>query len=535
MSTRVDVCVVEDDKAHRALITRTLRQSGQRVADAETVEAGFQLVKSEQPKVILCDYRLPDATGLDLLRQVRQDPLVADTHFILTTAQDNPHLKSKAWDGGVDDYLAKPLDPLELQARIRVGTRIWQMQEHLRAAVITDGLTGLYNHDHLNRVLDREMNRSRRYGRPLSMVMMDLDFFKAVNDTYGHPAGNQVLEEVARVLRESARTIDTPARFGGEEFAIVMPETTAAHACAAADRIRLAIADSLCVEAVREHVVTASFGVADTNDSRVRSAADLMDLADRALYLAKHQGRNRVVKADQVPKDTDTMNWGDVGELEVLRKRVAVLNTQAKEAHIQSIAALGQALEEKDPFTARHSQNVSFYCEQIARHLGCAEATTKAVRNAALLHDIGKIGIPDHILRKRQALTSLERMVMSQVPLISTRVVDRLRILESEVQIIRHQREFYDGSGYPSGLAGEQIPVGSRILFVADAFDAMTTDRVYRERIDIEGALRELNAYAGTQFDPRAVLAVEQILHDRRTNWLERIDETIEMFQSVIV
>ena len=532
MSTCIDVCIVEDDRAQRALFVEMLRQSGQRVADAETVDTGFQIVKAEHPKVILCDYQLPGGTGLDLLRQVRQDPTVTNTYFILITAHDGPELKSRAWEGGVDDYLAKPFDPDELQARIRVGTRIWQMQERLRAAVITDGLTGLYNHDHLNRVLDREMNRSRRYGRPLSLVMMDLDFFKAVNDTYGHPAGNQVLEEVARILRESARTIDTPARYGGEEFAIVMPETTAGHTCAAAERMRLAIADDLHVEALRDHVLTASFGVADTNDPRVRSAADLMDLADRSLYMAKHLGRNRVVRADQVAADSETMIGSEGGELEELRKRVAVLSTQSKEAHIQSIAALGQVLEEKDPFTSRHSLNVSFYCENLARHLGCAEATVKSVRNAALLHDVGKIGIPDKILMKRQALSSLERMVMSQVPLISTRVVDRLRILESEMQIVRHQREFYDGSGHPSGLTGDQIPVGSRILFVADAFDAMTTDRVYRQRMDIDGAVRELRDHAGSQFDPRVVLALEQLLKDRRGEWQTRIEETMDVFQS---
>ena len=532
MTTRVDVCVVEDDEAQRSAMVRSLRQSGQKVADADTVQSGFQLVKAEQPKVIVCDYDLNGATGLDLLRQVRNDPTVADTYFILVTEHDDDQLKSDAWKGGVDDYQSKPLDQRDLQARIRAGTRIWQAQERLRAAIITDGLTGLYNHDHLNRVLDREMNRARRYGRPLALIMLDLDFFKAVNDTFGHLAGNNVLEAVAHILRKSARDIDIPARFGGEEFAIVMPETSASHACAAAERIRVNIANNLQIEAIREHVITASLGVADTNDSRVRSVADLVDLADRALFVAKHQGRNRVVRADQMPQDATRIIPTSSSELEDLRRRVAVLSTQAKEAHNQSIEAIGQALQEKDPFTARHSLNVSFYCDQIAHHLGCAEATVRSVVNAALLHDAGKIGIPDKILLKRQSLTSLERMVFSQVPQISTRIVERLRILESELQIIRHQREFYDGSGHPSGLKGEQIPIGSRILFVADAFDAMTTDRVYRQRISIDQALEELQSHAGKQFDLRAVLAVKQLLDTRHDEWQTRVDETVKLLQA---
>ncbi len=535
MSTCVDVCVVEDDPQQRACISQILNRSGHRVADAASIESGFQLIKAEHPKVIVCDLHLSDGNGFELVRQVRQDPAVADTYFILITAHDEPGLKATAWDVGVDDYLTKPCDSRDLSARIRVGMRIWQMQERLRAAVITDGLTGLYNHDHLTRVLDRELNRARRYGRPLALVMMDLDFFKAVNDTYGHAAGNEVLEKVAMVLRDSARSIDIAARFGGEEFTIIMPETTAGLAAAAADRIRLSLTESVHLESLHGHQITASFGVADTNDSRVRSAADLLDLADRALYQAKRQGRNRVVRADRMPDDGETAppKGGD-DEIDALRKRLAVLSVQSKEAHTQSIAALLQAMEEKDPFTARHSRNVAYYCEHVARHLGCAEALIRSVSNAALLHDIGKVGIPDGILMKRRTLTPLEKMVISQVPLISTRIVDRLNILESEVQIIRHQREYFDGSGYPSALSGEQIPIGSRILLVADAFDAMTTDRVYRERMTIEGAVNELKRTKGTQFDPRIVLAVQQLLADRYGDWLARIEETFAMFRSSV-
>jgi len=535
MTTRVDVCVVEDDPQQRSCIAEVLQRAGHRVADAGSIESGFQLIKAEHPKAIVCDLNLADGTGLELVRQVRQDPAVTDTYFILITAHDAPEIKASAWDMGIDDYLTKPCDSRDLTSRIRVGMRIWQMQERLRAAVITDGLTGLFNHDHLTRVLDREMNRARRYGRPLALVMMDLDFFKAVNDTYGHAAGNEVLERVAAILRDSARSIDVPARFGGEEFTIIMPETTASLAAAAADRIRLSIAENLQLESLHGHGLTASFGVADTNDSRVRSAADLLDLADRALYLAKRQGRNRVVRADRMPDDGGApAAAGSDDEIDILRKRVAVLSAQSKEAHTQSIAALLQAMEEKDPFTARHSRNVSYYCEQVARHLGCAEALIRSVSNAALLHDIGKVGIPDGILMKRRTLTPLEKMVMSQVPLISTRIVDRLNILESEVQIIRHQREYFDGSGHPSALAGEQIPIGSRILLVADAFDAMTTDRVYRQRMTIEEALAELKGNRSTQFDPRIVLAVQQLLQERYGDWLARIEETFAMFQSTV-
>jgi HD-GYP domain-containing protein (c-di-GMP phosphodiesterase class II) len=274
--------------------------------------------------------------------------------------------------------------------------------------------------------------------------------------------------------------------------------------------------------------VTASFGIADSDDHRVNCAADIVDLADRALYVAKHRGRDQVVRACGLGEDAEFATTAQTDEIEVLRRRLTVLSVRAKDVYVQSVASLLQVLDEKDPCTARHAVNVLFYAEQIAEQMGCSRSTVKAVRNAALMHDIGKVGVPDRILMKRTPLTELERVVMEQVPLIGTRIVDHLRILESEVQIIRHQRERYDGSGFPAGLRGKQIPVGARVLLVADAFDAMTTDRVYRQRRPVEEALAELQKCAGTRFDPQAVTALRQLLDTDHEAWQRRIQDTVQ-------
>jgi diguanylate cyclase (GGDEF)-like protein len=359
--------------------------------------------------------------------------------------------------------------------------------------------------------------------------MMDLDFFKAVNDTYGHLAGNDVLEQVARILRESVRDIDAIGRVGGEEFAIILPEARSTDAAQVAERVRLAMSKTLSVKAIHNHVLTASFGVADSEDLRVTSSADLLDLADRALYLAKRQGRNRVAFACQLDEGSEIAESLLTNEVEWLQRRLAVLSARVRDVYVQSVASMLQTLDEKDPYTARHAVNVAFYAEQIAEQMGCDRGTRKSVYNASLLHDIGKVGVPDRILMKQTPLSRLERMVMEQVPIIGTRIVDHMRILESEVQIIRHQREHFDGSGIPAGLAGKQIPIGARILLVADAFDAMTTDRVYRERRPIDEAVDELRRLSGTQFDPQAVAALLEILEENRPGWEQRINETIEV------
>ncbi len=528
-SAPIDVCVIEDDVDQQRFIARVLQGQGLTVAVAGGWESGQGLINRERPKVALFDYELPGGTGVELCNSLRQNPDLLPCYFMLMSASSTCDLPAEVLNAGADDYLSKPINRQELVARVRVGLRMSTLHDQLRRAAITDGLTGLFNHDHFNRVVEAEIGRSRRYGHPVALIMIDLDYFKAINDTFGHLAGNATLEEVARILRETVRDVDSVARFGGEEFVVVLPQAVIADAAQVAERIRRALTESLRVDVLQNHVVTASFGIADSDDPRVKCSADLIDIADRALYVAKHRGRNQVVCCSELGEGAEFAATIRTDEIDVLRRRLTALSVRAKDVYVQSVAALLQALDEKDPFTARHAVNVSFYAKQIAEQMGCSKAIVKAVQNAALMHDIGKVGVPDRILMKRTPLTPLERLVMDQVPLIGTRIVDHLRILESEVQIIRHQREHYDGSGSPAGLQGGQIPIGARILLVADAFDAMTTDRVYRERRPIDDALDELQACAEKQFDPRAVTALGQLMEQDREKLQQRIQETLEV------
>ncbi len=522
----VDVCIIADDPDQQRLIDRLLDRAGFCVATAQDAREGMDLINHQRPKVILCDYGLPDGDGVQLCASVRRNPELSGVYFILMSASGCHHLPSEALNAGADDYLSKPIGHQELIARVRVGTRMWTMHDQLRRAAMVDGLTGLYNHDHFNRVLEQEMRRARRYGHPIALIMLDIDFFKAINDTFGHLVGNTTLEEIARVLREAVREEDIIGRFGGDEFTVILPEARTVDARQVADRIRAALARSLRLDELHRHIVTASLGIADSDDPRVKCSADLVDLTDRALYRAKRLGRNRVVCACELDDAAEFVSTIQADEIETLRRRVAVLSVRTKDVYVQSIAALLQALDEKDPYTARHAINVAFYAREIATQIGCSPGSVKTVYNAALLHDIGKVGIPDRILLKRQPLTPMERMVIEQVPLIGMRIVDHLRILESEIQIIRHQREHYDGSGFPGGLTTNQIPVGSRVLLVADAFDAMTTNRVYRKRRPIDEAVAELDRLMGTQFDPRSVAALKQVLEKQRSAWEQRIEDT---------
>lgn len=525
--SEINVLIVADDIDQQKLLERILQRANLRstsVCDYNNIKNAAQNI---QPSVILCDYDLPGMGGVELCQSLRNSEELADTYIIVMSA-GGTHNLTVALDAGADDYLSKPFNHQEVVSRVRVGLRIWKMHKQLRRAALTDGLTGLYNHDQFNLVLDAELDRSRRYGHPLTIMMLDIDFFKAINDTYGHLAGNSTLEKVALILQDAVRTMDTVARFGGDEFAILFPEASAKEAINIGQRIRETLKESIHVDEHRQHITTISIGVADSMDADTMNGSSIIDLADRALYLAKRKGRDQIATASDLEESHELNAMIERDDVEWMRRRIAVLSTQAKDVYMQSIASLLQVLDEKDPYTARHSLNTAFYAQELAEQMHFNHTVVNAVYNAALLHDIGKVGVPDRILMKRSTLTPLERTVFEQVPLISTRIVNHLRILESEIQIIRHQREYFDGTGIPNGLKGQQIPIGSRILLVADAFDAMTTERVYRKARSIDESLVELQDYSSKQFDPEVVSALCVLLQNRRPIWQQRIDESFK-------
>lgn len=527
VSNELDVAVIAADADQCQWLNQVLRQQGFSAESAENGAAGLALIAANAPKVALCDYALPDFGGVEFCRALHSHSDVRSPYLIFMSENRSEAMLTEALDAGADDYLSKPIGQGELGARVRVGLRMWTLQQRLRRAAITDGLTGLFNHDHINRVVDAELNRSRRYGHSLALIMMDVDHFKAINDTFGHLVGNVAVERTAQILREAVRTMDTVGRFGGDEFAIVLPQAACSDAAEVAERIRKSIVQSLQVDPLHQHTVTASFGIADSNDPQATTAAALVELADQALYLAKRRGRNQIASCHELADAPDLVATIQNEEVERLKRQLAALTIQAKDVFMQSVTSLLQALDEKDAYTARHATNVAFYAQQLAERMPCNRAVVTAAYNAGLLHDIGKVGVPDTILQKRAPLSSSEKMVLDQVPMISARIVAHLRILESEVQIIRHQRESFDGAGSPAGLRGQQIPVGSRILLVADAFDAMTTDRIYRERRTIEAAMEELRRLAGSQFDPDVIDALDRALHEERPAWEARIEDTL--------
>ena len=373
--------------------------------------------------------------------------------------------------------------------------RVEELLVKLGDAARLDLLTELPNAQALREVLAKEVERSRLAGQRVSVMLADLDRFKAVNESLGHHVGDEVLRRVGAMLREATRSIDTVARTGPTEFTVVMPESGEDDAYLVSEQLLARIRRGFRDEFIP---LTASVGIA-TYPSHAAGVDELIKLAEQALSAAKHLGRDRAVVSS---REVNEVLSG------VLRRP---LNTQA---HLATLVSLAEALDLRDSGTAQHSKLVGDYAEGIARELGLSEARTERVRLAGILHDIGKVGVPDAILCKAGPLDEEEWEEIRKHPEIGARILGTRELVDiREWVLASHER--LDGRGYPRRLAGNQIPLEARILAVADAYEAMTGDRSYRPAISEGAAIQELRSCAGPQFDPEVVAAFVRV-HERR-------------------
>ncbi|MFL5953927.1 MAG: HD domain-containing phosphohydrolase [Gaiellaceae bacterium] len=350
---------------------------------------------------------------------------------------------------------------------------------------LTDPLTGLGNHRHFHERLQHELARAEESAGLLSLCFLDVDDFKRINDQFGHPAGDRVLSQVAARLRQGGEAF----RLGGDEFAVLLAGMDETAAREAAESIVQRIRDT---ELGKAGAITVSAGVV-TFPQHGHERDALIRLADGALYWAKEHGKNQVRLART-----------DVAELSEFRR---VAGGDDRVARFRAAASLARAVDSRDAYSGSHSDRVARLSSQIAEQLGLSSDEIELARLAGSLHDLGKLAIPEEILRKPSGLSEAERLVLERHPQIGYRMLESLGV-DPIADWVLHHHERWDGSGYPDGLAGERIPLGARIIFVADAFDAMTSDRLYRPALTPDEAVAEMERCAGTQFDPEVVHAL---------------------------
>jgi diguanylate cyclase (GGDEF)-like protein len=371
-------------------------------------------------------------------------------------------------------------------------TQRQELEAHLLDLADRDSLTGLWNRRRFEQDVDQQLERCRRYDEQAALVIMDVDGFKQVNDELGHLTGDEVLRAFGARLATGLRSSDRAARLGGDEFAVLLLGVPEAEAARIADELAADLA-AAASEVQDRFELSVSVGMTMLRRDTPNVSAAL-DTGDRAMYATKqrrHERGPRVAHAAQRPAD-------------VIPSELA------------SLRALLAAVNARDSYTALHSRQVVTLARQVARRLGLDAATIMEVEHIAHLHDLGKIAVPDAILRKPGPLTHHEQTLMRQHPVVGADILASVPELEHLAPAVRAEHERWDGGGYPDGLAGERIPVASRITLVCDAFHAMTSDRPYRRAMPLEEALEEIRRHAGSQFCPRAAAALLAVLAEQR-------------------
>ena len=371
----------------------------------------------------------------------------------------------------------------ELAVQITPPVANSQLYAQAREKARLDELTGLFNRRHFDERLREEINRQARYGGAFSLIMLDLDSFKPYNDVYGHPAGDTLLREISALIRKAIRTSDQAFRYGGDEFAVLLPQTDTDSAFHVAERIRQEIAAHA---QARNSGISCSAGISSCPVDGV-VPDELVSAADSALYHSKYAGGNRVYISSNLMSTTPS------GQ---------VVDGEARSPSLAAVYALVTAVDARDHYTFAHSPRVKEYVVVLAQAMGLPADAVNRLSAAALLHDIGKIGIRDQVLTKPTGLTKEEYEEVKGHPGLAVSIIANVPSLAPCAPAILYHHERYDGTGYPEGLKGEEIPLEARILAVPDCLADMMADRPYRAALGWEEAMEEICRNAGTQFDP---------------------------------
>ncbi len=515
------VLAVDDSPTDLALLKVHLQKMGLTALLTQNAKMGIAMALSEHPDLILLDVLMPELDGFEVCRRLKADVRTSSIPVIFLSGNKPSDNKIAGLELGAIDYITKPFDPVELRARIGIILKMTELQEKLLSLANTDELTCLVKRRYFFDILEREIFQAKIKGNVLSLMILDLDHFKSVNDTYGHLGGDMVLKQMGKIIKENIYPLDLAARYGGEEFIVLMPETPREKALKAAEKLREIIDSHHWIISNERISVTTSVGLVSIDPSNLLDSSDIIKKADTALYAAKKQGRNCVVSWDKVNFDENMTIIPENPEFHELQAKLALLARQLHSHVLGTVSAFIETIKVvvKDSHITQHAENAKFYAVAIAEEMGLSTELKERIAIAALLHDLGKISIPDHILQKSTPLTEQDWQIIKQHPIVSTRILASIRNFSLELDIIRHHHERFDGTGYPDALKGREIPIGARVLSVADVFDAMTSDRPYRSAKSCETTLKEIADCSGSQFDPDVIIAFHKAYEKHKEEW----------------
>lgn len=416
-------------------------------------------------------------------------------------------------NGRMDKILHLSRDITEQRRREEENKRY---VERLRELTLRDPHTWIYNYRYLMERLPSEIDLCKRHILPLSVLLIDIDYFKSINDVYGHQAGDMLLLDFVNFIKAFLRRSDVLTRYGGEEFIVVMPQTNKREALHVSERLIANVGANVFKVDSNSIKIKVSVGIAEfslNSQDKLDTAKGLLDAADKAVQRAKDSGGNKAVVFSPLYKDAarKVARHDYKDEVEVLKRKLVKLSQRVDQAVLESMYAFSKSLEARDYYTAEHADKMIAIAFSIGKELGLDSKALDNLEKAAVLHDIGKIGISDAILRKKGKLTPEEYKIIQAHPQIGAEIIRAVHFLKDVVPIVLHHHERFDGTGYPSGLKNGEIPLNARIISIADAYQALTSDRPYRKAYTKDEALKILKDEAGTHFEKSIVNALIKI------------------------
>lgn len=517
------VLIIDDDLNICETLKDILSEEGYKITVAGSIGNAKSILDKKFYNIALLDLKFPNGSGLDLLKDIKA--FEKDTAVIVFTGYASMESAIAALNAGAFSYLKKPLNIEELKITIKKaikGQEISLSNKYLlgrfKELSVKDQLTGLYNYRYLEERLSSEFKRAQRYVLPLSVIMMDIDYFKSINDIYGHQYGDLILKEFGQCLKDFSRVNDIVIRYGGEEFLALLPDTNKAGGAVFGERLLEKLTGHVFDSKGKKIKLKISMGLASFPEDGIGSQIALMGAADKALSSAKESGGNRMATCAEVTqKQADTGSAGGEKEsVQQMKEKLAKMEGRVNQTLLESIYAFAKTIEAKDYYTSEHCENMVSIAMEIGKKLDISKKELEDIKHAAMLHDLGKIGIPDKILHKQGKLNEKELKKIKTHPQIGAEIIRSVHFLSEVVPIVLHHHERFDGLGYSGGLKGKDIPLGARIIAVADVYQALVSDRPYRKGYGKKDALKIIEEGSGTQFDPDVVRAFLSVAEFKR-------------------
>ena len=464
------------------------------------------------------------------LRHLLEDILSKNTSFDDFEVEHNfPHVGKRTMLLNARRIPPPPVKPLlillaieDITEREKVKKKLKELygkllksSKKLRKLAFTDSHTGLYNHHYFIDIIETEFSRAKRESTPLSVVLMDIDYFKSINDVYGHRFGDMVLRQFGKKLKKAVRRHDTAIRYGGEEFLIVSPGTTGKEILILTKRF-LRVINSFNF-GDREHKIKlrVSAAVCSYPEDLMINTADFINIADKIVSKAKEDGGDRAYSLIDLGKTAKLARGKESLIVKILSGKIEKLTKRGNQSVVEAILAFAKTIEAKDHYTGQHVENTIRYATKVAAEIGLSKREIEIIKKAAILHDLGKIGISGKLLRKARKLTKKEFKEVKKHPVIGAGILRHVHFLHDVIPAIIHHHEWWNGKGYPEGLKGEAIPVEARIIAIADVYQALTSNRPYRRAYTKKKALDIIKKGSGTQFDPKIVNVFLKVLKNR--------------------